>query len=82
MNGCGTTVEVPIARGYDVRMIERTCGKWYGGEQLLCDRCVSAEEMRYPQGWRYRPGNVCRHGVYVGGVGVDYMCGRCEMGDA
>lgn len=22
----------------------------------------------------------CKHGVYVGGCGVDWMCGRCEMG--
>jgi len=23
----------------------------------------------------------CPHGVYVGGVGVDWMCGPCEDGD-
>lgn len=23
----------------------------------------------------------CKHGVYVGGCGVDWMCGACEMGD-
>ena len=23
----------------------------------------------------------CPHGVYVGGIGVDWMCGRCESGD-
>lgn len=23
----------------------------------------------------------CKHGAYVGGCGVDYMCGACEMGD-
>jgi hypothetical protein len=23
----------------------------------------------------------CPHGVYVGGIGVDWMCGRCEDGD-
>jgi hypothetical protein len=22
----------------------------------------------------------CPHGVYVGGCGIDYMCGRCENG--
>jgi hypothetical protein len=26
-------------------------------------------------------GDTCRHGVYVGGVGIDWMCGRCESGD-
>jgi len=23
----------------------------------------------------------CKHGVYVGGIGVDWMCGRCENGE-
>ena len=23
----------------------------------------------------------CKHGVYVGGCGIDYMCGACELGD-
>ncbi len=23
----------------------------------------------------------CKHGVYVGGSGIDWMCGRCEDGD-
>jgi hypothetical protein len=23
----------------------------------------------------------CKHGVYVGGCGIDWMCGRCEMGE-
>lgn len=27
------------------------------------------------------PYPYCVHGVYVGGCGVDYMCGACEMGD-
>lgn len=22
----------------------------------------------------------CKHGVYVGGCGIDFMCGNCEMG--
>jgi hypothetical protein len=26
------------------------------------------------------PGH-CRHGVYVGGCGIDWMCGSCEMDD-
>lgn len=26
-------------------------------------------------------GYPCRHGVYVGGIGADYMCGQCENGD-
>lgn len=27
------------------------------------------------------PYDHCRHGVYVGGCGYDYMCPACEMGD-
>ena len=23
----------------------------------------------------------CPHGVYVGGIGIDWMCGRCEDGE-
>lgn len=28
-----------------------------------------------------QPYPYCKHGVYVGGCGIDYMCGACEMGD-
>lgn len=34
-------------------------------------------------GW-YRandPADHCRHGVYVGGCGYDFMCMACELGD-
>lgn len=27
------------------------------------------------------PRGYCKHGVYVGGCGADYMCGHCEMGE-
>ena len=27
------------------------------------------------------PHDHCRHGVYVGGCGPDYMCGACELGE-
>ena len=64
----GTDVEVP-------------CGTWYGGSQKLCDPCEEKLAKRFPQGWRYYPGDVCRHGRYVGGCGADYMCGRCESGE-
>lgn len=30
---------------------------------------------------RTMPEGYCVHGVYVGGCGVDWMCGRCEGGD-
>jgi hypothetical protein len=33
-----------------------------------------------PAGMR-RDDNYCRHGVYVGGCGIDWMCPACEFGD-
>jgi hypothetical protein len=62
---------------------ERTlCGSWVTGEgKTYCTPHEAEMNQRYPQGWRYYPGDVCRHGKYVGGCGVDLMCGACEMGD-
>lgn len=57
------------------------CREWHGGEQQLCEYHTRAAELRYPQGWRGYPGDTCRHGVYTGGSGIDWMCGPCELGD-
>ena len=58
------------------------CGSWEAGEgTVLCDMCEIDARRRYPQGWRFYPGDVCKHGVYVGGCGIDWMCGPCESGD-
>lgn len=27
------------------------------------------------------PKGYCKHGVYVGGCGIDWMCMACEMGE-
>jgi hypothetical protein len=56
------------------------CGTWNNGK-VLCDECTAYYEREYPQGWRYYPGDVCRHGMYVGGCGIDWICGACEMGE-
>jgi hypothetical protein len=45
-----------------------------------CDDCRPLLLRCYPQGWTYYPGDTCPHGVYVGGCGVDLMCGACESG--
>lgn len=29
----------------------------------------------------HREPGYCKHGVYVGGCGIDWMCGECEFGD-
>lgn len=57
------------------------CGKQRHGQIQLCEKCLAKYQKQYPQGWRYYPGDVCRHGVYTGGCGVDRMCPRCESGD-
>lgn len=57
------------------------CGESYGGQMELCDPCMADAQEFYPQGWRYYPGDVCKHGRYVGGIGADYMCGACELGE-
>lgn len=56
------------------------CGKYHprGGGQVFCSRCQRIMELQFPQGWSYYPGDICRHGKYVGGCGADLMCGRCE----
>ena len=58
----------------------KRCGDWDGG-RMLCSTHEDMAQALYPQGWRYYPGDVCEHGKYVGGCGVDLMCGRCEMGE-
>jgi hypothetical protein len=75
---CGTKVEVGTR--HDGTPIERDCGSYWDSEMVLCDTCQAKYEHKYPQGWRYYPGDVCKHGVYVGGCGADIMCGECESG--
>jgi hypothetical protein len=80
--GCGERLgvySVPLKSNGEP--IEGTCGKYYGGQELLCEDCKKRALEKYPQGWMCYPGDVCKHGTYVGGSGVDYLCGPCEMGD-
>jgi len=78
MSDCTNTVSVSTYSGYDMDV---PCGTWYAGERYLCDGCEAKARRAFPQGWRYDPGDTCRHGVYVGGCGPDLMCGRCEAGE-
>ena len=48
------------------------------GGTVLCDECEAEAKQRYPQGWRYYPGDICDHGRYTGGCGIDWMCQECE----
>lgn len=57
------------------------CGSYFMGRIVLCDECFAKYDAQYPQGWRGYPGDVCEHGNYTGGCGIDYMCPRCESGE-
>jgi hypothetical protein len=59
---------------------EYFCGDWRSGEQVLCAEHFAQAQKDYPQGWHHYPGDVCPHGKYTGGSGVDLMCGYCEVG--
>jgi hypothetical protein len=69
------TYEGRVKLGYSV------CHEMSGGTMQLCDECYAQAQADYPQGWRGYPGDTCKHGVYTGGCGIDWMCGPCEMGE-
>lgn len=57
------------------------CGSQWAGEAQFCPACQAKLAKRYPQGWRYVPGDVCCHGTYIGSpLGEDLLCGYCEDG--
>lgn len=41
---------------------------------------IRAEAKRLRE-WKRDDSGHCRHGVYVGGSGIDWMCGPCEDRD-
>jgi len=57
------------------------CGEWWNGGIVYCVSHQKLYEAEYPQGWQSYPGDICPHGRYTGGIGVDHMCALCEMGD-
>lgn len=63
------------------REISRKCGGQGNWSIVLCDSCEKEANEAFPQGWDNYPGDICPHGVYIGGCGIDWMCHRCEMGD-
>jgi hypothetical protein len=54
------------------------CGDYLYLKKRLCSPCLTAATKSYPQGWDTYPGDICKHGTYVGGVEADYICGSCE----
>jgi hypothetical protein len=78
---CNNIVQV----GYNERtdkIITVPCGMTApDGSLALCDDCIGAYEQKYPQGWVNIPGDLCKHGRFVGDpYGPDYICGECEDG--
>jgi len=77
-----------VPRGYDYQEVEMktTCGTSQTDVEgqtrtRLCETCYGRYQQRYPQGWSSYPGDICKHGVYVGGMMRDYLCPDCEIGD-
>src|SRR6476661_9235203 len=61
----------------DEQFEQRMCEQDYMREhemQIGYDTLTGEEVDLDPRGY-------CKHGVYVGGCGADYMCGHCEMGE-
>jgi len=80
MNACGCDKDIVAMSRRDGSDVIKKCGEWFSGRTLLCEECEETAKRQFPQGWKYYPGDVCAHGVYVGGVGPDYMCPNCELG--
>lgn len=79
---CNQQVYQYIARGYGLRRVKSQCGTTgIEGQLLLCPECEKRMEQEYPQGWMLVPGDICKHGTYVGDAGgPDHICGACEEG--
>jgi hypothetical protein len=70
-------MKTPSMFGFQ-RPDEKMSGSFSNGKELTV-RELEFLENEYPQGWSYYAGDTCKHGVYVGGCGADYMCQACEM---
>lgn len=73
---------VPHPHQHDKRI---GCGTYHSittNGVVYCSECQAYLSRKYPQGWQYYPGDICKHGYYVGGVAEDHMCPHCEgIGD-
>jgi len=77
---CKNKVMQCVPNRYGYKMVKSSCGcTGINGELLLCDSCIEKAEKEFPQGWRNVPGDICKHGNYVGNCyGPDYICRKCE----
>ena len=80
MPGCNQPMQVWVPKGYSYKEITTRCGSTsISGGVNLCETCLEKLAKQYPQGWRNVPGDVCKHGNYVGDAGgPDYLCPQCE----
>ena len=83
MGRCKNKVSQFIPRSFGYKEVKSPCGSTgIDGRGLMCDECQERFEKEFPQGWRDVPGDVCKHGTYVGDAhGPDYICGKCENGE-
>jgi hypothetical protein len=73
---CEKIKEVYVA--HPNKNVNMNCGDTgIGGSTILCAWCTKMYEERYPQGWRYAPGDICEHHVYHSPYS-DCACYRCE----
>jgi hypothetical protein len=81
--GCGKRMTQMVPTQYHYKEVPAKCGQTsIHGSQLLCNDCKRRLEQRYPQGWVNTPGDLCKHGNYVGDAGgPDYICDLCEDGE-
>jgi hypothetical protein len=79
---CKNKVTQMVPRGYGYKEVKTRCGSTgIYGQELLCEECTAKAERAYPHGWKDTPGDICKHGTYVGDAGgPDYICGECEDG--
>ncbi len=80
MQKCKNTVKQWITSGWSYIERKSPCGSiGIDGRQLLCSACTKKAVKEYPQGWVNIPGDVCKHGTYIGDRSEpDYTCRRCE----
>ena len=83
MGKCKNKVSQWVPKGYGYKEIKLPCGSTdIHGRTLICEECLGKLEKQYPQGWINHPGDVCKHGNYVGDPGgQDYLCYLCEDGE-
>lgn len=80
MARCNEQVTLGVRRLGSTPVYGRCGDTGHYGSKVHCSACETQLQVRYPQGWRFYPGDVCEHGAYVGGCGADHICGYCEEG--